>query len=224
VSNKPTILTVALLLFLAIALLFGLGARSDVAFAESKVTKGPIECENTTDNKQIYCCQTETDSKGVEIKYCTLCDNTAPPSNCSPRTEARVKLPTSDLPTVEQTPTLSPPKVLSGKNLSSLSTGTIEEQQPPTTLQQQKTTTCPDGSTPNDNGNCPSAKNKTPPPPPPSSDNKQLKGESESNSNDENNNNPTSDHNKKGNDVGQTEEKGEGGRESVTKNGDSDSN
>jgi len=215
---------VALLLFLAITLIFGLGARSDVAFAKSKVTRGPIECENSPDNLVITCCQTETDSKGVEIKYCTICDNTAPPSNCYPRFEdkSRVKLPTSDLPTVEQTPTVSQPKVLSGKNLSSLSTDTIEEQ-PSTTLQQQKTTTCPDGSTPDDNGNCPSAKDKTTPPPPPSSDNLKLKGESESNSNDGNNNNPTSDHNKKGNDLGQTEEE-KGGKGSATKNGDTDSN
>jgi hypothetical protein len=220
---------VALFLFLAITLIFGWYGRPNVAFAKSRgVTRGPIECENTADNLVITCCQTETDSKGVEIKYCTICENTSPPSNCEPRFEdkTRVKLPTSDLPTVEQTPTVSQSKVLSGKNLSSLSTGTIEEQQPPTTLQQQKTTTCPDGSTPDDNGNCPSAKNKTTPPPL-SSDNKQLKGESESEKNiknDNNNNNPTSDHNnKKGNDLGETEEE-KGGKGSATKNGDTDSN
>jgi hypothetical protein len=53
-----------------------------------------------------------------------------------------------------------------------------------------------------------------------------LKGESESEKNiknDNNNNNPTSDHNKKGNDLGQTEEE-KGGKGSVTKNGDTDSN
>jgi hypothetical protein len=218
---------VALFLFLAITLIFGSYGRPNVAFAKSRgVTRGPVECENTPDNLVITCCQTETDSKGVEIKYCTICDNTAPPSNCGPRFEdpTRAKLPTSDLPPVEQTPTVSPPKVLSGKNLSSLSTGTIEEQ-PSTTLQQQKTTTCPDGSTPDDNGNCPSVKDKTTPPTL-SSDNLQLKGESESEKNiknDNNNNNPTSDHNKKGNDLGQTEEE-KGGKGSVTKNGDTDSN
>ena len=219
---------VALFLFLAITLIFASYGRPNVAFAKSRgVTRGPVECENTPDNLVITCCQTETDSKGVEIKYCTICENTVPPSNCGPRFEdpTRVKSPTSDLPTVEQTPTVSPPKVLSGKNLSSLSTGTIEEQ-PSTTLQQQKTTTCPDGSTPDDNGNCPSAKDKTPPPPPLSSDNLKLKGESESEKNiknDGNNNNPTSDHNKKGNDLGQTEEE-KGGKGSATKNGDTDSN
>jgi hypothetical protein len=211
---------VVALLFLAVALIFGSYGRSDV-FAKSKVTRSPIECDNlANDNDVIRCCQTETDSKGIAIKYCTFCDNTAPPSNCTPRTQvSEIKLPTSDLPTVEQTP----PKVLSGKNLSSLSTSTIEEQ-PSTTLQQQKTTTCPDGSTPDDKGNCPTAENKTPPPP--SSDNKQLKGESESekninnDNNDNNNNHPNSDHNHKGNELGKTK----GGSETKKTDAGSDSN
>jgi hypothetical protein len=221
---------VALFLFLAITLIFGSYGRPNVAFAKSRgVTRGPVECENTPDNLVITCCQTETDSKGVEIKYCTICENTVPPSNCGPRFEdpTRAKLPTSDLPTVEQTPTVSQPKVLSGKNLSSLSTSTIEEQ-PSTTLQQQKTTTCPDGSTPDAKGNCPpnttvqTLKQ-------PSSDSNNLgnsKGGSETKSNSDNNNdnndNPTSDHNKKGNDLGQKE--AEGGTGSVTNKGDSDNN
>jgi hypothetical protein len=215
---------VALFLFLAIALIFGSYGRPNVAFAKSKVTRSPIECDVVADNDLLRCCQTETDSKGIAIKYCTFCDNTAPPSNCSPRVQvSELKLPPSDLPMAEQTPTVSSPKVLSGKNLSSLSTTDTIEQSPSTTLQQQKTTTCPDGSTPDDNGNCPSAKDKTTHPPQPSSDNLKLKGESESDSNDGNNNNPTSDHNKKGNDLGQTEEE-KGGKGSVTKNGDTDSN
>ena len=219
--NNRAILIAALVLFLAIALIFGSYARSDVVFAKSRgVTRGPIECNNLPDNDLIKCCQTETDSKGVEITYCTICDNTAPPSDCGPRKPvSEIKLPPSDLPTVEQTPTVSQPKVLSGKNLSSLSTGTIEEQ-PSTTLQQQKTTSCPDGSTPDAKGNCPTAENKTPPPPP-SSDNQQLKkGGSELKSNNDNNNNPTSDHKQKGNDLGKVE----GGSATKKSDGDSDSN
>ena len=218
--NTRATLVVALL-FLAVAFIYASYGRSDV-FAKPAVTRSPIECDNlANDNDVIRCCQTETDSKGIEIKYCTFCDNTAPPSNCTTRTPvSELKLPPSDLPTVEQTPTVSPPKVLSGKNLSSLSTGTIEEQ-PSTTLQQQKTTTCPDGSTPDDNGNCSTAENKTPPPS--SSDNKQLKGESESEKNiktDNNNNHPNSDDNHQGNDLGKTE----GGSETKKSDAGSDSN
>ncbi|HKO64143.1 MAG TPA: hypothetical protein VJU13_02995 [Candidatus Nitrosocosmicus sp.] len=86
---------------------------SDIGFAKkSKVTKGPIECNNYLDNDLITCCQTETDSKGVEIKYCTNCDNTVPPSNCTPRYQAReIKTSPSDLPAVEQDPTVSPPRI-----------------------------------------------------------------------------------------------------------------
>jgi hypothetical protein len=193
--NKRKILIVALL-FLSVALIFSSYVRSDV-YAKSRVTRGPIECNNLADDELIRCCQTETDSKGVKITYCTVCDNTAPPSNCTPRTEARqIKLPPSDLATTELTPTVSPPKdypPLTTDNLEKLSTTTL----------QPKTTSCPDGSAPDAKGNCPTAENKTPPPP--SSDNLQLKGGSESNSNNNDNNdnnNPTSDHHHQGNDLG----------------------
>jgi hypothetical protein len=206
---------VVALLFLAVALIFGSYGRSDV-FAKPAVTRGPIECDNLFDNDIIRCCQTETDSKGIAIKYCTFCDNTAPPSNCTPRTQvSEIKLPPSDLATAEQTPTVSPPK-----DYPPLTTENLEKL--PTTTLQQKTKLCPDGSAPDAKGNCPTAENKTPPPP--SSDNKQLKGESESEKNikndNNNNNHPNSDHNHKGNDLGKTE----GGPETKKSDAGSDSN
>jgi hypothetical protein len=34
----------------------------------------------------ILCCQTETDNEGIEIRYCTICDNEVTgPTNCGPR-------------------------------------------------------------------------------------------------------------------------------------------
>lgn len=32
----------------------------------------------------IKCCQTSTDSEGIEITNCVVCDDTEPPSNCVP--------------------------------------------------------------------------------------------------------------------------------------------
>jgi len=176
--------------------------------AKAKVTKGPIECEKVIDytthdyNGQIECCQTETDSKGVEIKYCTVCDDTAPPSNCSPREQVReIKSLLSDLPAVERNPTVSPPRdhpPLATENL----------QQLPTTTLQQQTELCPAGSAPDAKGNCSNVENNIQPST--SSDNKQLKGESELEENIKNENNPNnqqfnSDDNQNDNDPGQTE-------------------
>ena len=52
--------------------------------AKEKVTSGPVKCGEITDGT-VHCCQAETGSDGIEIIWCTLCDNTNPPSNCTPR-------------------------------------------------------------------------------------------------------------------------------------------
>ena len=83
--------------------------------AKKKVTRGPIECrvDQDPDTKEytgtITCCQKETDSEGIEITRCTVCDDTSPPSNCTTPWETFKSLP-SDLPSVEQNPTVSPPR------------------------------------------------------------------------------------------------------------------
>ena len=53
--------------------------------AKGKVTRGPVTCESVEGLGFVTCCQTETGSDGIEIKYCTTCDDTNPPSNCTPR-------------------------------------------------------------------------------------------------------------------------------------------
>jgi hypothetical protein len=63
------------------------------AAAAPKVTRGPIECNNILDNDLIRCCQDETDSKGITITWCVVCDNTAPPSNCGPRAQDKEQPP-----------------------------------------------------------------------------------------------------------------------------------
>ena len=45
---------------------------------------GPVKCEALTDETSQWCA-TETGSDGIEIKWCTMCDNISPPSNCTPR-------------------------------------------------------------------------------------------------------------------------------------------
>ncbi len=102
---------VVALSFLALTLILGSLDSSDVGFAKkAKVTRGPIECDDPDSANLIKCCQTETDSKGVEIKYCTICNGTDPPSNCGPRySVSEIKTPPSDLPSVEKDQTKSPP-------------------------------------------------------------------------------------------------------------------
>ena len=188
---------VVALSFLALTLILGSLDSSDIGFAKkAKVTKGPIECNLIPNSDLIQCCQTETDSKGVEIKYCTNCDDTAPPSNCGPRFQSSWRTVPSDLPSVELNPTVSPPRdhpPLATENL----------QQLPTTTLQQQTELCPAGSAPDAKGNCSNVENNIQPST--SSDNKQLKGESESEKNIRNDNDlHDSDHNNKDNDPGQT--------------------
>ena len=174
-------------------------------FAKGKVTKGPIECNlipdtadpNTGEPGLIQCCQTETDSKGVEIKYCTNCDDTVPPSNCGPRFQSAWRTVPSDLPSVELNPTVSPPR-----DHPPLTTDNLE--QLPTTTLQHETELCPDGSAPDAKDNCSTAENEIPSPP--GSDNNQLKGESESEKNIRNDNDLLdSDDNHNDNDPGQTD-------------------
>ena len=75
--------------FLIVPVIFTLVAAlffsSNVA-AKPSVTRGPINCQVWSYNGLwIPCCQTETGKDGIEIQYCSLCQNTSPPSNCESR-------------------------------------------------------------------------------------------------------------------------------------------
>ena len=84
---KPVVLVVAS--FLIAALIFSLYSIPAV-FA--RISRGPIGCTPHgigAPGPQVLCCQTETDSTtGITINWCTLCDDTEPPSNCGPRFQA----------------------------------------------------------------------------------------------------------------------------------------
>jgi hypothetical protein len=158
-SSKRLLL--ALVSFFTLAVFFGLYASSaSNVFALRYICGDPI-------GYQVKCCAV-IDGK----KWCTICDNTPPPSspsNCGPRFPGR----SDDL----QPPTnLAPPKVCpdgSSPDANGVcppvtqgtppspppkgATGTIE--QPPTNLAppppSSQTTTCPDSSSPDANGQCP---------------------------------------------------------------------
>jgi hypothetical protein len=77
---------------LAIILIFSSSATYDT-FALEKSSIRCIGKGNETPFKQVSCCQTWTYRGGLEIVYCTDCDNTNPPSNCGPRYTSREGLP-----------------------------------------------------------------------------------------------------------------------------------
>lgn len=55
-------------------------------FEAFSATRGVIYCSETNDDDKVVCCQTEYDNKGnVVAQWCTTCDHTNPPSNCTPR-------------------------------------------------------------------------------------------------------------------------------------------
>jgi len=77
--NKILILTFIVILTITI---IGSSTLTNV-LAKGKTTMGPLNCEEVSDF--VNCCAVETGSDGIEITWCTICDNTNPPSNCSPR-------------------------------------------------------------------------------------------------------------------------------------------
>ena len=78
--NKILIMTAIVVLIITV---IGSSSLTSV-LAKGKVTMGPAKCEDLTDDA-VHCCATETGSDGIEITWCTVCDNTNPPSNCTPR-------------------------------------------------------------------------------------------------------------------------------------------
>jgi hypothetical protein len=187
-SSKKTVVLVVIP-FLLVMLICSLVSKP-VVFADVK--KGPIGC---TPNKNpgnvakpglITCCQTTTDSEGIETTKCTVCDDTQPPSNCTkPFTPREGSGPPSNAGTV-QPPSTPPPPSNAIPPPSVL---------PSPTKQQTLTTTCPNGLLPDANGNCPTSTTTT-----------NQRGGLTSNDN----NNPTSEHHKGSNQPTQT---GGGGQE-----------
>jgi hypothetical protein len=199
-SNKKAAILV-IISFLTVALLFSSLSRSDVVFAKSNITYGEVQCENFGDFT-VKCCQNQTDSStGKTTRYCTTCNKTNPPSNCSPRyVEAEDSSLSTGLPPTNELPPSPPPP-------------------PKNVLPPSSTITCPDGSAPDASGNCP--------PPPaiqtlkqqPSSDSDnigKLKGESKSKKSNDNNDSlqPEDHHHHKGNNLGHV-----GEQDSTTKKG-----
>ena len=81
---KRKLLIFVVISLLVIVLICSSYSRSDV-FAKGKVTRGSLDCTSPAVNGREVCCQDETGSQGIVIRWCTVCDATSPPSNCSPR-------------------------------------------------------------------------------------------------------------------------------------------
>ena len=73
-----------LLLFVVILFLAVTSSSYLISNSVFAATKGPIECTALSDHS-TECCQTTTEDDGIEITWCTMCENTDPPSNCSGR-------------------------------------------------------------------------------------------------------------------------------------------
>jgi hypothetical protein len=119
-----------LIMSIIVTSIAGLIFSSNVS-AKPSVTKGPLEC-NITQMENMMCCQTETGKGGIEIRTCTICDNTVPPSNCTPRFQVEPGLSNPTGPKggidVGQSP-LTPPKSNDGDS----SKGSVDSGQSPLT-------------------------------------------------------------------------------------------
>ena len=74
-------------IFVVISALFVLACYSSSSTLEVfGTTVKNIGCSTTEGGKKVVCCGGEYDSKGNHVGYwCTTCDNTQPPSNCTDR-------------------------------------------------------------------------------------------------------------------------------------------
>ena len=60
---------------------------SSLTLEVSGATRGKIYCLEVPGQDKVQCCQTEFDDEGNPVTtWCTTCDNTDPPSKCTPRT------------------------------------------------------------------------------------------------------------------------------------------
>jgi hypothetical protein len=143
ILSKPAIF-VAISVFIAAALIHYSYSRYD-AFA---LKKGPIDCSTglryAPYSIVAKCCQTETDDEGIEIKWCTFCENTNPPSDCGPRFQDKEnppvppKLPPPVVST--QPPSVAPPP----KGSPPMITGAINQQ--PSSIDQSQFLSTPTGN------------------------------------------------------------------------------
>jgi hypothetical protein len=115
IMNRIFIMTFIVILTITI---IGSSSLTNV-LAKGKVTMGPVNCEELTSDS-VHCCAIETGSDGIEITWCTVCDNTSPPSNCTPRGMYNPNLSpdtsTPDGKDIDKDQILSPPKSNEGSS------------------------------------------------------------------------------------------------------------
>ena len=79
-------LTFVVISVLIVALVYSSLPKTYVTFASQSSSITPIKCEVADNPAFVECCQTSKRGPGdIEIHWCTMCDNTDPPSNCGER-------------------------------------------------------------------------------------------------------------------------------------------
>jgi hypothetical protein len=127
-TKSLSVVSLLVISLLAIALICSSCTKLNV-FA---LKRGPISCKPPTGLDlylSVECCQDETDNKGITITWCTICNNTQPPSHCDPRYQNKENppVPPKSPPPIVNT---EPPSVAPSNNTSPTTTGLVE--QPPT--------------------------------------------------------------------------------------------
>jgi hypothetical protein len=78
-----------LLIFVASAVIFIGSVYSSSTFIVEGRIDGDVVC-NSQGNGKTYCCASVFTPSGIStVTYCTMCNDTNPPSNCSPREKPR---------------------------------------------------------------------------------------------------------------------------------------
>ena len=105
IKQTPTILRkpviIVIVSFLVVALIYS-SSFTLLVFGKKSVPSDQISCY-PQDGGKTRCCGSEMENSFYTgVTYCTTCDNTSPPSHCTPREKITLEM---------QQPTTTPPKL-----------------------------------------------------------------------------------------------------------------
>ncbi|HET6588648.1 MAG TPA: hypothetical protein VFG45_00620 [Candidatus Nitrosocosmicus sp.] len=85
--KHPKLMTrsVSIMIIYTLVLLLPIMTVGPVAYAEKKITRGAVNCGIADEENGVDCCQEEVDEDGINLMWCTHCNNINPPSDCGER-------------------------------------------------------------------------------------------------------------------------------------------
>jgi hypothetical protein len=85
--KHPKLMTrsVSIMIIYTLVLFLPIMTVGPVVYAEKKITRGAVNCGIADEENGVDCCQEEVDEDGINLMWCTHCNNINPPSDCGER-------------------------------------------------------------------------------------------------------------------------------------------